>query len=351
MRVRIPLLIIFPALIAVMAACDKQSSSPPTPPPVSPPALQADFYTPGKVVMEFREVVEKEMDVDPAKVETLKDRNEEPIRVFISPIISTADIEIISVEDDMYRRGQKSMTFYFKQSSWRKVEDETKRLCGKRLAFVHDGQILAATKVWGALRDSAQLSNTGLNPAYMKLIAAMQPAKEPPNRAERSKAMREWLEEQLANGSKNLDHMKDLALSYYGDKEYEKAVPFFKMLAQAEPSIVKSTLNDTPNSSFTFTRGMSKGDVFLMLGSCYMFMEQYDEALRCFEKIINDDPKNIHSIRLAMAMAYLGKGDKDAALREIAEARKALESSNLKGAKKAQALQAIEKGKAAILDH
>jgi tetratricopeptide (TPR) repeat protein len=69
---------------------------------------------------------------------------------------------------------------------------------------------------------------------------------------------------------------------------------------------------------------------------------KFDEAIRCFEAILERAPRAEYMVRPVMALTYDSKGDKPAALREIDKAMKALDSSSLKDEKKAKLRQMLE---------
>jgi tetratricopeptide (TPR) repeat protein len=302
----------------------------------APASAQEGYYAPGKAALEFREVVEDGQDADPAKTETLKDDKGNSVRLIKCQLLSTVDIEGIQIEKDNRDlfpvKDNKDVVplkvcLYFKRSSWLKVETETKRLLGKKLAVIYNGQVLLAPAVHVALRDVAELSGADIEKYVPRLAADMQPAKGPPTPLERKKARRTWLEEQLAAPPRNPGWTLELARLYYSTEEYEKAAPLFKELWLANPSAPEAPR---------------------MLGMCHMGKQQYEEALRCCEKLLSDNPAEEHTTRFLMALVHHAKGDKAAALREMDKALKALESSGLKGDKKADALRMIEDGRTQI---
>jgi tetratricopeptide (TPR) repeat protein len=154
------------------------------------------FYAPGKTALEFREVVEEGQNVEPDKVETLKDIDGKPLRLVISPVLSLADIDGIRIEKCKSDTSSSSLEVevLFKTSSWSKIEVETRRRIGKRMAVVFDGQVLSTPLLRSVITDSAIISGPDNNLWIPKLLADWQPVKRLPSDAEREKALAEYKE-------------------------------------------------------------------------------------------------------------------------------------------------------------
>lgn len=106
-----------------------------------------------------------------------------------------------------------------------------------------------------------------------------------------------------------------LGFIHYNDGKYEECIDLLKVacsyaegkLKHEEVRLDRSEAEQQANLSFE------------MLGNAYMQLDRLDEAIDCFEKLVDRSPK-IDEIYMKLATLYMGKGDSASALVNIEKA-------------------------------
>ena len=258
------------------------------------------YYFLGKEKLELKETLELS-DTSPHEgFELMSAINGEKYFVSNEAAMDSNDIYGISLEMTNYK-GVEEYTFilYFKQESWDKFYELTKRLIRKNLAMVRGQAFLSAPRIMSPLRGSAQIA--GLDKAQAeKFKTGLTPVDRAEIDAWNKKSL-EWLENRSKKNPDDIEILSMLARNYYEEqpRECEKALPLFEKIIH----LSRSQLN-----------------LLYPVHACFKLLKQYDNAVNFYYQTLSfsSDKMQEMEIRLMITEMY-GLAGKDEQMIDEAE--------------------------------
>lgn len=212
--------------------------------------LDTEFYLNDGANVEVRMLVE---DNNKTPWTELHNREGYLQRVSKEVMIASDDISGFTVEEE-------KLAIHFKLDSWGKILEITRRLKGKRLAFIKDNVILSSPRIFTTLIRSGIL-DLGRDKAYQEELLKDLPIQTRPMYLGSNEMYLKFQSQWVSVHPNDLEIKEKLANHYIGDKnslDFKKALPLFEDLADAKPK----------------DRMIQAG-----LVQCHLALEQYDRAL------------------------------------------------------------------------
>jgi tetratricopeptide (TPR) repeat protein len=264
-------------------------------------------YLIGNVDIRFASAVESDKDKEPLLAyDFITNMKGRPYYISKTTALDSNDIEVLCVEKTSYRgNDQYSINLLFKKESWDKVNDVTRSLVKKKLAFIKEQTVISAPIVQEPLLDYAYVTGDLSRSDIDWFIQGLTPTTLPTN-DNRDKALTEWLESRVQNYPDDSQSLTRLAGRYSEKKEKDckKTGAIYEKVIRLDP--------------------VQYIEPFLeLLHSCYVETGNYEKAITFYRSLINEEKIEPHVevfLRMVLADAYANKGNTHKALEELEQA-------------------------------
>lgn len=257
------------------------------------------FYGIGKETIEMRSVADHAKSSELPGFQWMTDGKGKRLYVAEKAEIDSSDIYGILIEKTTYREQvEYTVTLHFKQDSWNKVNEVSRKHLKKQLALVRGGVLLSAPMMSDAVISAAQIAPEFDSKEIKEFKKGFILLNDTALEVWHQKSI-EWLEERNRRNPGDLAITSWLAKEHYASKprNCKRALPLYENLLQ--------------NKSI-------QGEHLDNLQTCYKELGQYDRASAFYERIapLYKDQDEL-DIRTQLAQIYMLKGDGQKAVSEL----------------------------------